>query len=408
MLIGAAVVASMLVSADPADAQDDLDTQQEKVRQREADVAVQIDATRATDQELSDALSVLAGQVGAQRYSSEDAERAVTAAQDELAEVRAQQAAAQAEVDTARAQLREAALTSYMSPLADGQLAVLFGSGPADAAVHDALSRTAVVSMSDAIDQLRAAQGRLTGIEKRAVQATQAAEAADEEARRRLSKLNVAYDQQSAVVEDVATRLDALLSESAGLSAQHADVAAQIDARQAALAAQAMEVQQAANAAREEATTTRTGWVDPTPPAAPAVSATRTGYNVPLATVAGIEVHANIAAQLGAMIAAAAVDGITLTGGGWRSPDEQIQIRMEVCGTSDYAIWEMPSWECSPPVARPGRSMHEQGLAIDFTAGGDLIRSRSHPAFAWLAANAERYGFYNLPSEPWHWSTTGS
>ena len=69
---------------------------------------------------------------------------------------------------------------------------------------------------------------------------------------------------------------------------------------------------------------------------------------------------------------------------------------------------EMPSWECSPPVARPGRSMHEQGLAIDFTADGDLIRSRSRPAFIWLAANAERFGFYSLPSEPWHWSTTGA
>ena len=44
--------------------------------------------------------------------------------------------------------------------------------------------------------------------------------------------------------------------------------------------------------------------------------------------------------------------------------------------------------------------MHEQGLAIDFTADGDLIRSRSYPAFTWLANNAERFGFYNLPSEP--------
>ena len=108
------------------------------------------------------------------------------------------------------------------------------------------------------------------------------------------------------------------------------------------------------------------------------------------------------------MLAAAGAEGITLDGGGWRSSDEQIAIRREVCGTSDYAIWEMPSWECSPPVARPGRSMHEQGLAIDFTADGDLIRSRSHPAFRWLAGDAERFGFYNLPSEPWHWSTTGS
>ncbi|MPY94292.1 MAG: hypothetical protein GEV08_14885, partial [Acidimicrobiia bacterium] len=144
------------------------------------------------------------------------------------------------------------------------------------------------------------------------------------------------------------------------------------------------------------------------PSEAPTVSASRSGGNVALATVRGIEVAAEIADQLAAMLAAADVDGIVLEGGGWRSPDDQIAIRMDVCGTSEYAIWEMPSWECSPPVARPGRSMHEQGLAIDFTADGDLIRSRSHPAFGWLAANAERFGFYNLPSEPWHWSTTGS
>ena len=35
------------------------------------------------------------------------------------------------------------------------------------------------------------------------------------------------------------------------------------------------------------------------------------------------------------------------------------------------------------------------------------ITSRSSSAFQWLAANASRFGFYNLPSEPWHWSTTG-
>ena len=81
---------------------------------------------------------------------------------------------------------------------------------------------------------------------------------------------------------------------------------------------------------------------------------------------------------------------------------------MEVCGTSEYDIWEMPSWECSPPVARPGRSMHEQGLAIDFTGGRRSHPEPIHPAFSWLADNAERFGFYNLPSEPWHWSTTGS
>ena len=66
-----------------------------------------------------------------------------------------------------------------------------------------------------------------------------------------------------------------------------------------------------------------------------------------------------------------------------------------------------PPSSCSPPTARPGTSLHEQGLAIDFTNNGRLITSRSDPAFQWLAANAGGYGFRNLPSEPWHWSTTG-
>ena len=52
--------------------------------------------------------------------------------------------------------------------------------------------------------------------------------------------------------------------------------------------------------------------------------------------------------------------------------------------------------------------MHEQGLAIDFTNNGRLISSRSDPAFQWLSGNASRFGLYNLPSEPWHWSTNGN
>ena len=39
---------------------------------------------------------------------------------------------------------------------------------------------------------------------------------------------------------------------------------------------------------------------------------------------------------------------------------------------------------------------------------GSSITSRSDPAFLWLRNNASRFGLYNLPSEPWHWSTNGN
>jgi LAS superfamily LD-carboxypeptidase LdcB len=130
--------------------------------------------------------------------------------------------------------------------------------------------------------------------------------------------------------------------------------------------------------------------------------------SVPLATVRGITVHASIAQPLADMLDAASAAGIHLSGSGYRSSQRQVELRRQNCGSSQYAIYQMSSSQCRPPTARPGRSMHERGLAIDFRCGdGGAIRSRSSPCFRWLASNAARYGFYNLPSEPWHWSTTG-
>lgn len=124
-------------------------------------------------------------------------------------------------------------------------------------------------------------------------------------------------------------------------------------------------------------------------------------------SVQGIRVHRSIADDVRALLAAAAADGVTLSGWGWRDNKTQIRLRREHCGTSDYAIYRMPSSQCRPPTARPGRSQHERGLAIDFTYNGGSISSRNNAGFRWLNANAATYGLKNLASEPWHWSTTG-
>ena len=122
-----------------------------------------------------------------------------------------------------------------------------------------------------------------------------------------------------------------------------------------------------------------------------------------------ITVASSIAGSLQSMLNAAASSGINLCGGGYRSSAQQIETRRANCGDSYYAIYQMPSSQCSPPTAPPGTSMHERGLAIDFTCnGGGAIGSRSSPCFQWLAGNASGYGFYNLPSEPWHWSSNGN
>lgn len=117
-----------------------------------------------------------------------------------------------------------------------------------------------------------------------------------------------------------------------------------------------------------------------------------------------ISVHPLIAVNAIALVEAALADGVQLNGWGWRSTQRQIELRQSHCGSDAFSIFEKPSNTCSPPTARPGRSMHERGLAIDFAN----CSARSTGCFRWLAANAARFGFYNLPSEPWHWSTNGN
>lgn len=121
----------------------------------------------------------------------------------------------------------------------------------------------------------------------------------------------------------------------------------------------------------------------------------------------GVRVHRCLVDRVRALQDAASAAGMTLGGGGYRSADSQIALRKKHCGTSYHDIYIKRSSKCSPPTARPGRSMHERGLAVDFTVDGSLITDRSNRGFRWLAAHAAEYGLRNLPSEAWHWSTNG-
>jgi D-alanyl-D-alanine carboxypeptidase len=52
-----------------------------------------------------------------------------------------------------------------------------------------------------------------------------------------------------------------------------------------------------------------------------------------------------------------------------------------------------------PRAARPGRSNHNRGTAVDIS-----VRDETTLTYEWLAANACRFGFKRtVRSEPWHW-----
>jgi D-alanyl-D-alanine carboxypeptidase/Transglycosylase-like domain len=117
-------------------------------------------------------------------------------------------------------------------------------------------------------------------------------------------------------------------------------------------------------------------------------------------------VHQSIAAQTHQLLNAACADHLTFGGWGWRSPQSQIDLRRAHCGPTHNDIYNKPSNQCRPPTARPGNSMHERGKAIDFNSAGNGL-TRGSRGYRWLAINAKRFGYFNLPSEPWHWSENG-
>lgn len=127
------------------------------------------------------------------------------------------------------------------------------------------------------------------------------------------------------------------------------------------------------------------------------------GSTIQLGTYMGTEVNMAVIASWKALVDAAAAQGYQIKGSGYRSNTRQIELRRAHCGTSNFAIYEMSPSACHPPTARPGSSKHEVGLAVDVSPC-----DRGSPNFNWLQKNAGTYGWYNLPSESWHWSTSGS
>jgi hypothetical protein len=246
---------------------------------------------------------------------------------------------------------------------------------------REALLRYRAGQSTQILDALRAAED-----DAAAAQAAAEKNAADAQAKRaeiavRTGEVRAARDQQAAFATQVESRLDARLSEAASLAALDKELSQQIAAQEAALAAR---VPRGGGGG---------GTVPFTNP-----------NNVSLTTVHGITVASSIADQLDRMINAAAADGIQLSGTGYRDPAQQQALRNQNCANpaSD------PPSACRPPTARPGSSNHERGLAVDFRSNGSLIQSRSDAGFQWLAGHAGSYGFYNLPSEPWHWSVDGN
>jgi hypothetical protein len=413
-----ALVAGSLALVPGSSEAQDARAQRERVKAERAEVAGQVDALQADQAQITAALGAIEVNVAAQRTAATAAARVAEVSSAEAEPARRAAEASAAELAALRERLTRFAVSAYVDPPGEEFLRRLEASSASEDATRRALMSLRTGRDVDVIDQVRVTQRRLEDEMRRAEEARRAAEADRMAAESAVSSLATAQAEQEQFATQVRARLDQRLSDAAALASLDAGLSQRIMAEEAALAEALARMTPAAPAPSVPAPQptgggTSSPGTSPPPPPPPATSPPTTRPPAPrpgtpaLRTVGGITVAASIADRLQSLLEAARADGLSLGGSGYRDTSAQIALRRQNCGTSDYAIWDMPPDQCSPPTARPGLSMHEQGLAVDFTANGRFISSRSDPGFVWLAANASRYGFYNLPSEPWHWSTSG-
>jgi peptidoglycan hydrolase CwlO-like protein len=413
----AVLVSALLAPAVAAGAQADAEAERDDVRRRRSAVGAELDVLTATDARIEAELDELDRSVAAQRGVVVEAQNRREEASAAVEQARVDLARARRDVARLEAAIREMAVASYVHPPSADIVQALEAASFSDALLQRAYLDARAKRDLDLLDLLEkaeaAARTRAAELEEAVDEAERAAEAAADA----LAGLQAEQQDQVRFAVRLQARIDASLAEAAVLADLDAELAAEIEAEQAALLARIPAPAAAPASSTPAASTTRPSAPAPTPgappttaprPSSPPPPPPSSGPAPPLRTVQGITVHADIAGDVDALLSSARAAGILLSGWGYRSSDRQVQLRMQNCGPSYYDVWLKPASLCTPPTAVPGRSLHERGRAIDFTHGGRTITSRSSPAFRWLADHASGYGLFNLPSEPWHWSTNGS
>ena len=373
-----------------------------------------IDTATAEVSEVEQALADLELLVAEQRDDVTRAERAlegavlaVTAAERKSGELADQQT-------TLKAQVNDLALQTYIGrdSTIEGSFGLARTGDIYKAARVQTLIGAAFGDINNTSDRLRALQIDTQVATKALNEAAVRRELLRSEAEVQLEQLLEAVGLQARVVLEAEERLEVRLYEAAALAELDAELAKEIEAENKNLS----RVIKAEKAKRQEEERLRREAERKRREAEEArqrrllgIAGAPTSINFDrseLSTVWGIRVHESIADKLLALLKASSRDGIRLGGGGYRSSTSQIALRRAHCGTSNWAVYSKPSYQCRPPTARPGASMHERGLAVDFTQNGRALWSNTS-GYRWLKRNAAKYGFRNLPSEPWHWSVNG-
>ncbi len=385
------VLTSSVTAQEDVERLDELEAERELVLEELAAAAALVDASEADFEEVAAALDAINGLVDLQEARLADAVQAVNSAEQLVRQAEAQREVIALEVAEIRALISDLAVEAFTGE--NGQngedlTAFLLNDDPTEAVRRRSLVEFQTGNLGDAVDRLRVLQVEAEQVELERVRAVEAAERNRVEQAERIDELDAAQSSQLELVLNVEARLEARLAEAQVVREFDEALAAEIQQQEEVIAAR-IRAEAAARAAAEAAA--RAAAESASQPALPSSGE--------IVNASGFQVHESIASNVDNMIAAAAADGVTLSGSGWRSPERTAELRV-INGCPD--VYTSSPSSCRIPTARPGQSMHERGLAIDFRSCW-----RGSDCFTWLSNNAATYGLYNLPSESWHWSTSG-
>lgn len=402
--------ASATRASDPVDPR----AKRDKIRKEKARKAAELDALQSDAAQVEQALTDLENYVSSQEGELTAARAAEAEAADRVAEAQAEVQAMEQKIAILEGAVKKTALQAFTHGAGGSVFETLVSGTPDDVLQSQVMFDLAAGDVTDALDELASAHRELKAAQDKAQKASERAEKHRLAVEGKIADLKDARIKQQALGDSIDARIDDTLLEAANLEQIDKKLSGEIAARELALAARVQKAKDeaAAKAERDGAGTGSSGSSDSgsddsgnndnfTPPPIPEpVNG--------LVTINGITVDASIGPAVAQLVEWASQQGINLTGGGFRRPQDQIAVRRANCGPSAYDIWQKPSSQCRPPAARPGKSMHEKGLAVDFACNGELISNYSHWCYKFISNYAPKVGLKNRGVEAWHWSTNGN
>ena len=210
----------------------------DEARRRRAQLALQLNAAKASDKQLAQAVAALDTQVESQNAATKAAESAAGAAEVAVAQAEARLEATTGRIGKLRDLLARRAVSAYMRPGGDTVIEVLQSRDLGEVSRRATMLQRVASNDRDVLDQLHAAQQDESIQREAMTQARQLAQERRGAAQARLNSLTDAQVQQRRVRAKLDARIREYAQEANDVAALEGTLSARIRADDARLAAQ--------------------------------------------------------------------------------------------------------------------------------------------------------------------------